>query len=94
MPFAEFETIWSGWKQYRKEEHNFKYKSANTEMAALKKLQELSNHDKDTARRIIEQSIANGWRGLFAVKGSDAKAKGITDADRDKFAEYLRTGRV
>lgn len=35
---------------------------------AIKKLNELSGGDNDIAIRIIEQSILNGWQGLFPLK--------------------------
>lgn len=38
---------------------------------AYKQLLELSNGDSLLARKIIDQSIANGWRGLFKLKTND-----------------------
>lgn len=38
---------------------------------AYKQLLELSNGDSLLARKIIDQSIANGWRGLFKLKAND-----------------------
>jgi len=34
----------------------------------LKELGKLSNQDEETAIKIIGQSIANGWKGLFELK--------------------------
>lgn len=55
---------WNEWLQYKKE----KRKTLTPQMIKLqlKKLEA----DKDHQREIIEQSIANGWTGLFEYKGS------------------------
>lgn len=63
-----FIKFWGLWKQYKKDEHRFRYKTPVTEQAALKKLGEISNGDEYTAIKIIEESIANGYKGLFALK--------------------------
>ena len=39
---------------------------------AIKKLNDLSNGDNDLSIRIIEQSILNGWQGLFPLKEDKA----------------------
>ena len=94
LPWPEFDSVWSAWREYKLKEHNFKYKSAASEQVALKNLQRISNDNAEIARTIIEQSIANGWKGLFAPRDSGKKAAAPTAADRDKFAAYLRTGSI
>ena len=71
LPFTskEFIELWDVWKKYKQQQHRFKYKSKITEQAALNKLFKLSNGDEDLAKKIIMQSIDNGWKGLFAYKG-------------------------
>ena len=68
-PFTspEFMEAWNLWKQYKKEQFRFTYKSVITEQAALKALSEVANCDTK-AIQIIHQSISNGWRGLFPLK--------------------------
>lgn len=54
------------------ENHRKKIKAPLTERAldlALKKLEELAPGDTPTKVAIINQSIMNGWKGLFALKG-------------------------
>jgi hypothetical protein len=58
---------WLYWKEYRKEQFRISYKPMG-EKAALKKLLRLSNNDKQKQLKIIEQSIENGWKGLFELK--------------------------
>ncbi len=64
----EFIDHWNLYKQFRKEEHKFKYRSEISEQAALRKIGRLSNNDEYTAIEIINQSLENNWKGLFALK--------------------------
>ena len=72
LPFdsSEFSEAWENWKEYRAKEFGFKYKSHVSQQTALHSLQKLSNNNEQQAIRIIGQSIAAGWRGLFPLKGS------------------------
>lgn len=64
----KFAEAWAMWKNYKKQEFKFTYKSAISEQAALKKLARVSNGDMQTALAIIMQSLENGWQGLFPLK--------------------------
>lgn len=77
LPFAgeNFKKTWDDWKLYKKKEHRFSYKSENSEMTGLKSLFEMSGGNENSAIRIIEQSITNGWKGLFHLKNN---SNGIT----------------
>ena len=68
-----FKKWWNLWKAYKIEEHQFKYKSHISEQAALKKLSELSNINEGSAVKILEQSMAQGWAGLFELTASNNK---------------------
>ena len=74
LPFfsKEFEEIWIAWKEYKKKEFKFTYKTNQSELAALSELTKLSNGQEDIAFKILNQSMANGWKGLFNLK-EDAK---------------------
>lgn len=74
LPFFsnEFIEIWEAWKDYKKKEFKFTYKTSQSELAALNGLVTLSNGNEDIAIKIINQSLANGWKGLFNLK-EDAK---------------------
>lgn len=71
-PFNDqlFLDAWEVWKQYKKREHRFKYKTLESEQAALKDIGEISNYDLKTALTIIQKSIANGYKGLFELKNN------------------------
>jgi hypothetical protein len=76
------DTAWRNWKKYKKAEFNFKYKSTVSEDAAKKELLNLCRGDPALAIKIIEQSIANGWKGLFKLRdnGKD-KQPGVTEQE-------------
>lgn len=92
FPFSSktFADQWSVWKEYRREEHGFNYKSAATEQAALKKLSNLSDGNEQRAIQIIHQSLANGWKGFFPIEEQRNRAS----KDRspgEMAAEYIRS---
>ena len=64
---------WKLWKEFRRKEFRTSYKTLG-ENAAIKKLLRLSDGNKDVQAEIIQQSMENSWKGLFAVK-SEKKRK-------------------
>jgi hypothetical protein len=83
MPFEgeRFAEVWATWKGYKKDEKRFSYKSRVSEQEALSKLQKLSNDNEQRAVEIIQQSIANGWSGFFALRdGGSTRASRTVDA--------------
>lgn len=77
------DSYWEKWKKYKRDEFRFKYKSEVSENAAKKELLNLSGNDEEIAIKIIEQSIANGWKGFFELKedGRVKKSNGATTED-------------
>jgi len=70
-PFSDkFLETWDYWKRYKKEQFKFTYKPIG-EDGALKKLYALSEGDEVVAKKIIEEAIANGWMGLYALKNNN-----------------------
>ncbi len=68
-PFSDkFIDTWDLWKQFRKLEHNFQYKSIISEQMALKRLVEVSEGNEQKAVRIVEQSISRGWMDFYQLK--------------------------
>jgi hypothetical protein len=70
FPFVsdEFKTTWEHWKAYKKKELKFHFKSPQSEQASLNDLVKKSNGIEETAIAIIQQSMANGWKGFFELK--------------------------
>lgn len=87
IPFNSIEFIdaWNDWLEYKQEEFNFKYKSSHSLRAAFKKLYRLSNKKEDTAILIIEESMANGWKGLFSLKEEKVKKKDASQIILEKY---------
>jgi hypothetical protein len=73
IPFTSehFLNKWQEWKAFKSKEYKFNYKSTQSEQAALNDLAAISNGIETTAIEIIQKSIANGWKGLFALKNTN-----------------------
>lgn len=63
-----FKSFWNNWKEYKKAEHGFKYKSQQSEQSALISLNKLAGGNEEIAIKIIMQSMENGWKGFFELK--------------------------
>ncbi|GIV35438.1 MAG: hypothetical protein KatS3mg031_2973 [Chitinophagales bacterium] len=59
----KFSAAWSEWMEHRKQ-----IKKPLTDVAIKKQLQMLSQKSEDEAVAIINQSIQNGWQGLFELQ--------------------------
>ena len=70
----EFLDMWNIWLDERKQQKRKKY-TARGEQATLHNLQKISNNNEKQAIKIIQQSIAQGWQGLFALKGATNRNK-------------------
>jgi uncharacterized protein YdaU (DUF1376 family) len=65
----KFLKVWAEWQRYRKEIHK-----PITKTTAAKQLKKLSAYPEAMAIQIIEQSMENGWHGLFDVVKNGNKA--------------------
>ena len=68
----DFPEKWEIWKKERISNGAKKYTEIG-EQGALHKLQKISNNDYQTAIAILNESISNGWRGIFALKEQKTK---------------------
>lgn len=66
----EVVNLWNDWKDYKLKHFKFKYKTLQSEQAAFDSLVEISNKNIETAKEIVKQSMANGWKGFFELKTS------------------------
>jgi uncharacterized protein YdaU (DUF1376 family) len=64
----DFAAAWQKWKDWKAAEYRMKFRTADSELAQLKHLLDLSERNKASAISIIEQSIGNHWQGLFKIK--------------------------
>lgn len=71
--------IWKKWRAYRKETFRLTYKPIG-EKAAIGKLMRLSQGCHEVQEQIINQSIENGWKGIFDLKQQkQSKTKSALD---------------
>lgn len=95
IPFSEsFTDHWIKWKDFKKKEHRFFFKSVHSEQEALNVLVKLSDGIEETAIDIIQQSIANGWKGLFALKHEHGKGKNGSPGSSEKLGRSERNDRA
>lgn len=80
----DFKNLWQEWKEYKLVEHKDKYKSIKTEQKAIAHLENISNKDIDKAKRIVNLSIANKWKGIFEEKVTYQAAK----PQENKLSQY------
>ena len=87
----EWDEVLKPWLEYKKERKQT-YKSQRALKALKTKLINLSGGDLETARLIIEQSMANNYAGLFELKGGSgaAPAPRKKNANDDAFDEFYR----
>ena len=101
LPFEsdEFREAWNEWKEYKRTDHRFKYKTAQSEQRALMKLQN-EYTDQNEAIDAIHRAIANGWKGLVFKQSKNGRthrpgARALENSvNQQKLAEFARTGRI
>lgn len=78
----DFKPVYQEWLKYRKE---IKKPLKETSIKAnYNQLLKLANNDLETAKAIINQSIANGWQGLFELKQQNSYGKKYDNEFRDE----------
>lgn len=67
FPFVSenFKKMWTNWLSYKKQQHNFTYKSAISEQGALKDLSKISDGNEQMAIDLIENAISKAWKGIY-----------------------------
>jgi len=70
----QFMNAWKEWEADRRERRIKPYTTRGLQ-TALHELQTMSNNDERTAIRIIGQSIAKGWQGLFPIRNERQPAR-------------------
>lgn len=100
---AELNTqAWEEWKQYRREMKIKAYKpTPRSEGAAINNLIKMSGGDHAIQAAIIQQSMANGYQGLFELKGGNhagskqaANGTSLYEQSQSKLAEWARQNGV
>ena len=84
-----FLKLWNIWKKDRANRGVKKYTEVG-EQAALKKLQDESNNDENTALIMIKNSIANGYQGIFPIKNNGKNNTAPQEFDKSKLLDHLK----
>jgi uncharacterized protein YdaU (DUF1376 family) len=87
----DFLNDWNTWLNFKKTNFKFTYKTIESEQIAFNSLYKLSNQNQNTAREIIHQSIANGYKGLFELK-TNQNAKTTNQQLMDDYANRWVNG--
>ena len=87
----EFEPVWQEWLDERKDRGTKKY-TERGEHAALAKLAKIANNNPDHAKRIIQQSIENGWAGLFPIKSNKPQGWNPEAIQADQLRNFIAEG--
>ena len=69
-PYAELNEAWGRWKDYKNARRE-RYSCSAAEESAYRQLYSLSKGNAQLAMQIVEQSIANDWKGLYELKKDD-----------------------
>lgn len=94
LPFdsTEFSEKWAEWLQYRKERKLGAYAPTGLK-STFTKLKKISHDDPAIAIEVIEQSLANGWQGLFELK-QNFNAANISNPSAGSKAGSVSRGRI
>ena len=92
----DLQSAWNEWLQERKERKLKKYTDRGLK-AAMTHLLTISNQDEQIAVQIINQSIAQGWQGLFPLKNiphgtnrpTDNTSNGAKPSRFSAFSEWI-----
>jgi hypothetical protein len=92
MPWdsEKFEEAWTQWKEYKRDEFRFRFKSTKSEQAQLHRLQTLSRGDETVAIGMIHEAIGQTWKGFYEPKTKNNATKRPGPSDGSLIAEHLR----
>ena len=92
MPWESerFEDAWTQWKEYKRDEFRFRFKSTKSEQAQLHRLQTLSGGDETVAIGMIHEAIGQTWKGFYEPKTKNNATKRPGPSDGSLIAEHLR----
>lgn len=92
----DFLEVFKSWIDYKREIKN-SYRSRKSLELCYNKLLRMSGGDPERAGRIVEQSISNGWKGLFELKQenngrTDKQTNGAPAGDMEAFFRNIAEG--
>lgn len=85
---AEFKPIFQKWLDYKKEKKQT-YKGKLSLQQCYKQLLKLANNDVSIAEKVVNQSIANNWAGLFPLKDDTGKTVPVVTEPVNNILEFM-----
>lgn len=79
-----YKDVFRTWLIYKRETFKETYKTQQSLQAAYNRLKKLSGNNPAMAREIVEQSMANNWKGLFELKTINNQIYGDNRANTEK----------
>jgi sulfur relay (sulfurtransferase) DsrF/TusC family protein len=92
--YEPFKEVWQEWIRYKKEIRT-SYKSAQSAATGFKNLLEKSNYNAEKALRLVENTVANGWKGIQdeKIQKPSYSSKSKVHQQHDETIEYLNESR-
>lgn len=92
----EYKEVFTDWLEYKKQRKEA-YKTEKSIQLCYNKLIKLSGNNPDTARQIVDQSMANNWAGLFELKNEgygNNRTKNSRKQEANNYAlrQYIEEG--
>lgn len=91
-PGGDFEKLVNDWMDYKKARRE-SYKNEKSILKFTESLKTLSGGNPEIASKIIDQSMANNWAGIFELKTTNKKTQGrpgqILQPDKEGEAKLL-----
>ena len=85
-----FKNKWSDWKSFRKDQFRKSFVPQG-EQAALSHLSEISDGNQETAIKIINQSIAQSWQGLFKIKNENGSNQNTSTTGKSRAEIFMQS---
>lgn len=79
-----YKDVFRTWLIYKRDTFKETYKTQQSLQAAYNRLKKLSGNSPVMAREIVEQSMANNWKGLFELKTINNQIYGDNRANTEK----------
>ena len=89
----EFAQVFFMWLDYKYDTFKDRYKTQQSIQACYNNLLKLSHNDPKTAFDVVNQSMANNWKGLFELKTSN-NGNFKTTSEQREAAEYDKAARI
>ena len=90
-----FEFVFEMWLQYKKERRET-YKSESSKKIAFEKMKQLSGNSPETAKLVVEQSMAANWAGMFELKNKpkNTQPQNSSKITPEEMAEFEKRFKV